>query len=84
MPSRFPPGRKNPVVAGLVGLSFAVSFIFVHLPVLGEIPSGNRTILLTLLLSAAAAILFPIKDEETSETSETSETLCKEEARHDA
>ncbi len=66
-----PPARKNRVIAGLVGVSFAVSFAVTHLPGIKEISSGNRTILLTLVLSAAAAIFFPVKGQE-------------EESEHDA
>jgi hypothetical protein len=35
--------------------------------VISEISEGTRTIILTVIISAAAALLFPVKDEEGSE-----------------
>lgn len=59
-----PPARKNKVVAGLVAVSFAASYIFARVDVLSKISSGVRTIILTVVISLAAAILFPVKSEE--------------------
>ena len=59
-----PPARKNKVVAALVLLSFALSFACGCLPLVSALSSGTRTIILTVLLSAGAALLFPISDEE--------------------
>lgn len=59
-----PPARKNKVVAGLVAISFAASYIFARVDVLSKISSGVRTIILTVVISLAAAILFPVKSEE--------------------
>ena len=61
-----PPTRKYKVLAGLVPLSMAVSWVFRKLSDLGILPisSGTRIILLTVILSLAAAILFPINPEE--------------------
>ena len=56
-----PPARKEKVIAWLVLLSFAASFGAAHLPVISSISDGTRTILLTVIISAAAAILFPKK-----------------------
>ena len=58
-----PPARQDKVVAVLVGISFLASFAAVHLPLLMELSGGSRTILLTLVISGAAAVLFPKKDE---------------------
>ena len=58
-----PPARKNKVVAVLVLLSFALSFACGCLPLVSTLSSGTRTIILTVLLSAGAALLFPISDE---------------------
>lgn len=55
-----PPARKNRVVAGLVVLGFALSLAASLLPGLSELSSGTRTILLTVALSGAAAVLFPV------------------------
>ena len=60
-----PPSRKSRIVAGLVIASFALSFIAGRLPVISSLSGGTRTIILTVLLSAAAAILFPVHDDQT-------------------
>ena len=62
-----PPTRKNRIVAGLVALSFALSFACEYLPGVAVLSSGTRTILLTVLISGAAAVLFPVKQEADNE-----------------
>ena len=62
-----PPARKNRIVAGLVALSFALSFACEYLPGVAALSSGTRTILLTVLISGAAAVLFPVKQEADNE-----------------
>lgn len=65
-----PPARKDKVILGLVTVSFAASYAFSRLPYLKDLSSGNRIILLTIGLAAAAAILFPHpSDEETPSAS---------------
>ena len=64
-----PPARKNRAVAVLVLASFACSFVFSVLPALRFLSAGLQTILLTVTLSALAALLFPV--EEASEGGET-------------
>ena len=59
-----PPARKSRVVAGLVAVSFFLSFICSYLPGIPTLSDGTRTILLTVLISCAGAILFPVKTEE--------------------
>ena len=59
-----PPCRKSRVVAGLVALSFAASYAASVLPGLASMTSGTRTIILTVTISAGAALLFPVKQEE--------------------
>ena len=63
-----PPARKNKVVAVLIVISFALSFFGSYVPGISALSDGTRTILLTVLISAAAAILFPVKN--TQEESE--------------
>ena len=58
-----PPARKNHIVAGLVALSFALSLACNYLPGISAMSDGTRTILLTVVISAAAAVLFPVKDQ---------------------
>ena len=62
-----PPARKNRIVAGLVALSFALSFACGYLPGVASLSGGTRTILLTVLISGAAAVLFPVKQEADNE-----------------
>ncbi len=58
-----PPARKNKIIALLVFLGMALSFAFAKLPYLCEISQGFRIIILTVVISLFAAILFPIKEE---------------------
>lgn len=58
-----PPARKSKVVAALVALSFVLSYACEYLPGLSALSDGTRTIILTVVISAGAAILFPVKDQ---------------------
>ena len=55
-----PPARKSRIVLGVVLFSFLLSYLASVLPGLSALSDGNRTILLTVAMSAAAALLFPI------------------------
>ena len=59
-----PPARKDRVVAALVLLSFVLSFACSYLPGVAALSDGTRTILLTVLISGAAAVLFPVPAQE--------------------
>ena len=59
-----PPARKNRVVAVLVAVSFAASFLIRKLPVFGGMTDGMITILLTVAIAAVAALLFPAPGED--------------------
>lgn len=54
-----PPAKKSRVVAGLVAVSFGLSFLCRYLPGVRSLSDGSRTILLTVLISSAGAVLFP-------------------------
>ena len=58
-----PPAKKDKVVGALVALSFAASYAAAKLPAAAHFSAGTRTILLTVLLSGAAALLFPVPEE---------------------
>lgn len=58
-----PPTRKNRIVAALVVISFVLSFACEYLPGISALSGGTRTIILTVAISAAAAVLFPVKQE---------------------
>ncbi|MCR4685258.1 MAG: AzlC family ABC transporter permease [Lachnospiraceae bacterium] len=55
-----PGARKNKVLAVLVTVSMVLSFLFAELPVVSEISSSMRIIILTVAISAIAAFLKPI------------------------
>lgn len=59
-----PPARKEKVIAGVVAVSFAASFAAAKLPLINRMPSGIKTIALTVIIALAAALIFPVKDEE--------------------
>lgn len=62
-----PPVRKDKVIASCVLISFAASFCAAKLPLTGKLSEGTRTILLTVIISAAAALLFPVRQPELPE-----------------
>lgn len=65
-----PASRRDKIVALVVIASFLASFFIRYVPVVGELSSGNRTILLTLVISGAAALIFPKKDISQTEAQE--------------
>lgn len=54
-----PPSRKSRIIAVLVAVSMALSFALSRIPLTAAWSSGTRIILLTVVISAAAALLFP-------------------------
>ena len=58
-----PPARKNKVIAGLVVISMACSFLLEKATAGIGISPGIRTILLTIVIAGFAAVLFPIEEE---------------------
>lgn len=61
------PAKKDKVIAALIIISFASSFAFARLPLLSGISSGSKTIILTLVISALAAIICPVKEKENAQ-----------------
>ena len=59
-----PPARKNRVVAVLVLVSMGLSLAANYLPLISGLSSGTKIIILTVAISALAAVLFPVKEEE--------------------
>ena len=55
-----PPAKKNRVIATLIVISMALSFAFNEIHIFDGISTGIKTIILTIVISAAAAWLFPI------------------------
>lgn len=58
-----PPARKNKVIAGIVVLAMLASSLFTKIPAFSGISSGMKVIILTVLISGIAAVLFPIKED---------------------
>ena len=58
-----PESRKNKIVAGLVATSFALSYAVSEIPIFDTISDGIKIIVLTVVISLAAAIIFPVKEE---------------------
>ena len=59
-----PPARKKPVVSGLIVVSMLLSALFHYTPYLKKIQSGITIIILTVTISAVAAVLFPVDEKE--------------------
>ena len=59
-----PESRKNKIVAGVIIVSFVLSYIFSTLSVFKGISSGIKIMILTVIIATVAAILFPVKEEE--------------------
>ncbi|MBE7064859.1 MAG: AzlC family ABC transporter permease [Ruminococcaceae bacterium] len=58
-----PAGKKNKIILGLVTVSMLASYLCTVIPYIKEVSSGIITIILTLLISSIAALLFPVKEE---------------------
>lgn len=62
-----PPCRKDKAVFGVVVVSFLISTILHFIPLMDNISESFRIIILTIVISVFAAIVFPHKDEEVAE-----------------
>lgn len=65
-----PPARKDKVVLVLIIISFAASYLCSRLPVIRDISSGTRTIILTLIIAGIASWRFPPQTEITPENAD--------------
>lgn len=59
-----PPARENRVVMWCVLMSFLASFSLSVMPPFAAWSTGTRTIVLTVAISSAAALLFPVSDDQ--------------------
>ena len=81
-----PPAKINIIVRILVFFSMVASFICSKLPLISSLSDGTRIIILTVLISGAAAVLFPIrdtdkaKDKKSAMSVETDEKKLKDDA----
>ncbi len=62
-----PPAKENRVLLFLILICFGLSFLAEILPGISALSQGTRTILLTILLSVLAAVLFPVTTDEEEE-----------------
>lgn len=62
-----PPARKNKIITGIIAVCFILSFLCSVLPVVSNLSEGTRTIILTVIISTAASILFPHEDDAETE-----------------
>ena len=60
-----PAARKSRVTLGVVLCSMGASLLCSLLPLVSSLSGGTRTILLTVLISGAAAVLFPVEEDAT-------------------
>ncbi len=57
-----PPCKKSFVIACGVVCGFALSYVFSVIPVIKEIAGGTRTVILTVVISSACALIKPVCD----------------------
>lgn len=57
-----PTARKDKKIAGIILVCFILSFIAQYWPLLDAVPDVTKTIILTVVISAAAALFFPRKE----------------------
>ena len=62
-----PPTKQNKVLLGIVLSSMLLSLGFAVTPLLKEIPSGYRVIILTIVIASVAAYFFPVKEDDSDE-----------------
>lgn len=58
-----PPARADRILAGLIAAALPAATPLSRLSVFSGVSGGTRTILLTVVLAGAAALLFPIPPE---------------------
>lgn len=58
-----PPSKKDSVVMGTVAVSFLLSWLSGKASFITGVSEGTRIMLLTIAIAAAAALLFPVKEE---------------------
>ena len=58
-----PPCRENRFIGAIVLISFAASYAATILPWLRDLSSGTVTIILTMVISGIAALLFPVHND---------------------
>lgn len=62
-----PAAKRNKVLFGVVLVSMAASYLFYNISFFDSLSSGTKTIILTVVIALAAAVLFPVKEENENE-----------------
>lgn len=62
-----PPAKKSKIIATVVAVSMIFGFAFSKITWFSGMSSGIKVIILTVLIAFAAAILFPVKENENEE-----------------
>lgn len=68
-----PPAKEHKVLAGIVLISMLMSAVFTYAPVLCNISSGFRIIILTIFIAGIAAFFFPVSDDNAKKEVTTNE-----------
>lgn len=80
-----PPAKGNRILAGIIILSMTASLLFTEAPILQNISSGFRIIIITLVIAGLAAWFFPVADDGNEITTENAqETINKKEGAHES
>lgn len=80
-----PPAKGNRILAGIIILSMAASLLFTEAPILQNISSGFRIIIITLVIAGLAAWFFPVPDDSNETTAKNAqETINKKEGAHES
>ena len=58
-----PAARESKLIGMLIIACFGLSYLAEILPVLSDMSSGSRTLILTVVISAIVAALFPVKED---------------------
>ena len=58
-----PPAKQSRVILLLIPICFAASYIAGVIPYVKTLSKGTRTIILTVVIASAAALLFPVKED---------------------
>ena len=56
-----PEGKKNKVVLGCILISFLLSYLAANVAPIANLSEGMRVLILTIVISSVAAILFPVE-----------------------
>ncbi len=59
-----PPARNDKIIKGVIAVCFVLGYLATVLPIISSLSDGVRTIILTVIISSAFAIIFPKEDKD--------------------